>query len=150
MNRLTRDVKTKPTHATTDQHNAHVESGEEDLARRGEPIAPVHVQPVDTGETVTEPGSEQGADQTQQVAEDGDSVGDDPGNDPAGETDENPGAVRGQVAAVHAVSAAEQADVDIFETNVTVDDTGTNNLSSISDDLQIGLWVPRTVGMAMP
>jgi hypothetical protein len=150
VNRLTRDVKTKPTHATTDQHNAHVESGEEDLARRGEPVAPVHVQPVDTGETVTEPGSEQGANQTQQVAEDGDSVGDNPGNDPAGETDENPGAVRGQVAAVHTVSAAEETDVDVLKTNVTVDDTGTNNLSNVSDDLRSYLQTARTVGIAMP
>lgn len=133
MNRSTRDVKTQTTHTTTDQHNAHVDRSEEDLAGGGEPLAPVHVQPVDTRKTVTEPGSEQGADQTQQVAKDGNSVGDDPSDDPAGETDENPGAVRSQVAAVHAISATEQADVDILETNVAVDNTSANDLLFVSD-----------------
>jgi len=57
MNRLTRDVETETTHATTNQYNANVDSSEGHLARRGEPPAPVHVQPVDTGKAVAEPTS---------------------------------------------------------------------------------------------
>jgi polysaccharide deacetylase 2 family uncharacterized protein YibQ len=51
---------------------------------------------------------------------------------------------------VHTVSAAEETDVDVLKTNVTVDDTGTNNLSNVSDDLRSYLQTARTVGIAMP
>lgn len=128
MNSLAGNVKAKTTDATTNQNNAHVHNSENNLPRRGEPPALVDVQPVHTTKTVTEPTSEQRANQTQQITEDGNGIGNDPGNNPAGKTNANPGANGNQVTLVHAVSAAEQTDVDVLKTDVAVDDTSTDNL----------------------
>ena len=151
MNGLTRDVKTKTTHATTNQDDQNVHNSECDLPRRREPLALVDVQPVHTTKTVTEPTSEQGADQTQQIAENGNGIGNDPGNDPASKSNTNPGANGNCVTLVHAISATEQADVNILETDVAVDDTSTNNLRKSVGEREIMLNTGKhTVGMAIP
>lgn len=128
MNSLAGNVKAKTTHATTNQNNAHVHNSECNLPRRGEPLALVDVQPVHTTKAVTEPTSEQRANETQQITEDGNGIGNDPGNNPASKSNANPGANGKHVTLVHAVSATEQADVDVLKTDVTVDDTSTDNL----------------------
>ena len=85
------------------------------------------MQPVDTTETVGEPASEQGTDQTVQVAEDGNGFGNDPGNHPAGDTEGNPDS-NGLVAAlVNQVGLGAEAEVDVLETNVAVDDTSADD-----------------------
>ena len=114
MNRSTRDVETKTTHAATNTHHQDVHDGEADLSWGREPLAIIDVQPVDARKTITEPTGEEGADQTQQVAEHGDRIGNDPGDDPARHTNRHPGSNGGQVAAVHAVGSAEDADVDVL------------------------------------
>ena len=85
------------------------------------------MQPVDTTETVGEPTSEQSTDQTVQVTEDGNGFGNDPGNHPAGDTEGNPDS-NGLVAAlVNQVGLGAEAEVDVLETNVAVDDTGADD-----------------------
>jgi hypothetical protein len=125
---LARNIETKTAHAATDQDDQNIDNGEENLPRGREPLALVDVQPVHTTKTVTEPTSKQRADQRQKIAEDGNSISNDPGDDPAGECDGNPGSDGSQVALVHAIGSTEEADIDVLETNVTVDDTSTNNL----------------------
>jgi hypothetical protein len=132
VNRFTRDIKTKTTHATTNKNNKNIQDGEGDLPGRRKPLASVDVQPVNTSKTIAEPTSEEGTDQTEKVAEDWDGVGDDPSDDPAAHADSHPGSDRCKVAAVHAVSSAEETDVDVFQTNVAVDNTGTDDLGNIS------------------
>lgn len=81
MNSLARDVDSKAalqrrycqsaiqtlpanvvTHyAAADQDNQHVDDGEADLSGGRKPLAPVKVQPVYTGQSVTEPTSKEGA-----------------------------------------------------------------------------------------
>lgn len=128
MDSLTRDVKAKTAHASTNQDDQKVQNGECDLPRRREPLALVDVQPVHTTKTVTEPTSKQGANKAQQIAENGNGIGNDPGNDPASKSNTNPRANGNCVTLLHAVSAAEHADVNVLETDVAVDDTSTNNL----------------------
>lgn len=108
-----------------------IEKREEDLPRRGEPNPSVHVQPEHAAEAVGEPGREERGDQTEQVAEDGDGLGDDPGEDPEEETDADPGADGDPVALVHAVGSAKDADVDVLEGDVAVDDAGDDDLRDI-------------------
>ena len=68
--------------------------------------------------------------QTEEIAEDRNGIGNDPGDDPACHTDGNPRANSNKVSLVHAVSATENPDIDVLETNVAVDNTSTNNLDS--------------------
>jgi hypothetical protein len=151
MDSLARDVKTKTAHATTNQDDQKVHDGEGNLPRRREPLALVDVQPVHTTKTVTEPTSEQGANQTQQIAENGNCIGNDPRNDPASESNTDPRANGNCVTLVHAISATEQADVNVLETYVTVDDTSTNDLWTSVGERKIELnREKRTVGMAIP
>jgi hypothetical protein len=128
MNSLARDIETKATHASTNQNDTHVDSSEHNLPGRREPSPLVDVQPVHTTKAVTEPTSEKRANQTQQVTEDRNSIGNDPGDHPASQGNGNPGANGCQITLVHAVSSSEDADVDVLETNVAVDDTGTDDL----------------------
>lgn len=128
VNSLAGNIKAKTTHTTTDQNNAHVHNSEYNLPRRREPPALVDVQPVHTAKTVTEPTSKQRTNQTQQITEDGNGIGNNPGNNPAGKSNANPGANSNPVTLVHAVSAAEYADIDILKTDVAVDNTSTDNL----------------------
>jgi hypothetical protein len=125
---LARNIETKTTHAATDQDDQNIDNGEENLPRGREPLALVDVQPVDTTKTVTEPTSKQRADQRQEIAEHRNSVSNDPGDDPTGECDGNPGSDGSQVALVHAIGSTEEADIDVLETDMAVDNTSTNNL----------------------
>lgn len=65
MDCLARNIKTKTTHAATNQDNQNIQNSEGNLPRRREPLALVDVQPVHTTQTVTEPTSEERADQTE-------------------------------------------------------------------------------------
>ena len=120
-------IQAKNTQRQTEEGNSDVENGECDLARRGEPLAGVQVQPVDTGQTVAEPTGEEGTDQTVQVAEDGDGLGDNPGDDPAGDAQTEPQADGLPAARVDQVGLCGQAEVDVLQTDVTVHDTGADD-----------------------
>jgi hypothetical protein len=128
VNSLARDIKTKTTHAATNQNDTHVDNSEHNLPRRREPSPLVNVQPVDTAKAVTEPTSKKRANQTQQVTKDRNSIGNDPGDNPASEGNGNPGANGYHITLVHAVGSSEHADVDVLETDVAVDDAGTDDL----------------------
>lgn len=127
MDGSARSIQTKHTQRQTEQGNGDVQNGQGDLAGRGKPLAPVQVQPVDTAETVAEPTGEEGADQTVQVAEDGDGFGDDPGDNPAGDAETEPKADRAPVVLVHQVGLGADAEVDVLQTDVAVDDAGTHD-----------------------
>lgn len=122
-----RSIQAKNAQRQTEAGNANVEDAEEDLAGRGEPLAAVEVEPVDTGETVAEPGSEKSTDQTVQVTEDRNSLGDDPRNDPASHTKTNPETDGTLVALVHQIRLGAEAEVDVLQADMAVDDTGTDN-----------------------
>lgn len=96
-------IQPKNAQRQTEAGNADVEDGQEDLPRSGEPLAAVEVEPVDTGETVAEPGSEKSTDQTVQVAEDRNGLRDDPRNDPASHTKTNPETDGTLVALMHQI-----------------------------------------------
>lgn len=66
--------------------------------------------------------------QAEKVTEDRNSFGDDPGEDPQTRGNTDPGADGDPVALVHAVSATENTDIDVFEGDVAVDDTGDDDL----------------------
>ena len=132
MDRPTRDVETKTTHAATNKNNHNIQDGESDFPGRRKPLASVDVQPVNTSKTVTEPTSEEGTDQTEEVAEYWDGIGDDPSDNPAAHADGDPGSDGCKVTAVHAVCSAEETDVDVFQANVAVHDSSTDNLKNVS------------------
>lgn len=67
--------------------------------------------------------------QTVQVTEDGNSLGNDPGNDPAGKAKADPDGNRAPAAAVNEIGLVAGAEVDVLQTDVTVDNTSTNNLT---------------------
>ena len=61
---------------------------------------------------------------TEQVAEDGNRLGDNPGNDPEYKSQANPGTDTAEIALVHDIGVAEQADVDVLNGDVAQNDTG--------------------------
>jgi len=67
-------------------------------------------------------------DQAQEVAEHRDSGGNDPRKNPHAECNADPRAPGDPVALVHAVGSLEDAQVDILECDVAIDDTGDDNL----------------------
>lgn len=89
-------------------------------------------------------------DQTQEVAEDGNRGCDDPGENPHAEGNSDPGADGDPVALVHAVCAAEDADVDVLDGDVAVDDTGDHNLGNVRFGFSMWIEVEHTVGRAIP
>lgn len=121
----------KTYHRATNGKDEHVNDSQSTLPRARPPLAVVHVQPVGTRQTKTEPTGKQRTDETDQVAERGDTLADDPGNHPAGHANANPGSHRDPVVLVHATRLAEDAHVDVLETNMSVDHTGTDNLHTI-------------------
>lgn len=127
MDGSARSIQAKHTQNQSEQGNRNVQNGQGDLARRGKPLALVQVQPVDTTETVAEPAGEKGADQTVQVAEDGDGFGDDPGDDPARDAETQPKADGSPVALVHQAGLGTEAEVDVLQANVAIDDTGADD-----------------------
>lgn len=149
MNSLAGNIKAKTTHTTTNQNNAQVHNSESNLPRRREPLALINEQPIHTTQTITEPTREQRANQTQQITEDGNGIGNNPGNNPASKTNAYPGTNGNQVTLLHAVGASEHAHVDVLQTDVAVDDAGTDNLRMSAAGYGIG-WGERTVGMAIP
>jgi hypothetical protein len=67
--------------------------------------------------------------QADNIAERRNTLGNDPGNDPATQPNGNPGANRDKISLVHAISLAEDAYIDVFQSNVAIDDTSADNLS---------------------
>lgn len=78
IDRLARDIQTQTTNSTGDAQDNQVDNEQDHLLPVGKPLALVHDDPEDGGESVAEPASEQGADQAEQVVEDRDRLGDDP------------------------------------------------------------------------
>lgn len=66
--------------------------------------------------------------QAQKIAENRNGRSDDPSYDPETQTDADPRADGNPVALVHAVCSTEDTDVDVLECDVTVDDTGDDDL----------------------
>lgn len=122
MNSRARGIQTQHAKRQTEQNNSNVQNSQGNLARGSKPLARVKVQPVNTGQTIAEPGSEQGTDKRVQVAEDGDSLGDDPGDDPAGHAESEPETDGLPVALVHQVGLGGEAEVDVLQANVAIDD----------------------------
>lgn len=120
-------IQTKDTKHQTKQSNANIENGKKDLTGRGKPLAPVQVQPVNTGQTVAEPGGEQRTDQTVEVTEDRDGLGNDPGDNPAGNSETEPEADRALVLLVHQTGVGAETEVDVLQPDVAVDDTGADD-----------------------
>lgn len=125
MDRLSGDVQAQTTkHGAKDQAE-EIDDRQKHLARGGQVLAPVEVEPENTAEPVREPGSEEGSDQAQQVAEDWNGFGDDPGDGPEGERDGDPGAHGHPVPFVDPLFfVGEDAEVDVFNSNVAVNDAG--------------------------
>lgn len=90
VNSHTRSIQPQNTECQTQNGDADVDNEEADLTGTGEPLAIVEMQPIDTGKTVTEPGSEKSTDHAVQVTEDGNSFADNPGDDPANNTESDP------------------------------------------------------------
>lgn len=88
-------------------------------------------------------------DQTQKVAENRNSLCDNPRNDPEAESDCDPGADGDPVTFVHAIGAAEESYVYVFEGNVSVDDSCDDDLGILAIVLRV-LGRRHTVGRAMP
>ena len=92
-------------------------------------------------------------DQTQQVAECRDTLSDDPCDDPAGQSNAHPRSNRDEVALAHALRrVAEDTDIEVLETDMAVDHSGTDNLEmSVVRTKQRGArQTKHTVGMAIP
>jgi hypothetical protein len=127
VNSCTRSIQSKDTQDQAKEGDGNVENGETDLAGTGKPLAVVEVQPVDTGETVAEPGSEESTDQTVQITEDRNGLGDDPRNNPARNSKSDPETDGALVTLVHQARLGAETEVNVLQANVAVDDTGTNN-----------------------
>lgn len=82
IDRLARDIQTQTTNSTGDAQDNQVDNEQDHLLPVGKPLALVHDDPEDGGESVAEPAAEEGADQTEQVVEDRDRLGDDPRDGP--------------------------------------------------------------------
>lgn len=119
--------ETQGTDHDTENKQAHVAQGEEDLHRRGEVLAFVDVKPKDTGKTESEPTDKESADQTEQVAEHGDGLGNDPGNDPEddGQTDPDTNAL--PIPLVHQLGSTKHAHVNVLDGHVAQNHTGDDN-----------------------
>lgn len=79
--------------------------------------------------------------QADNIGEAGNTLADNPSDDPAGHTNSNPGTNGDEVALRHAAGFPEDADVDVLETDVAVDDTGTDdgrNGHTVGDLLEHG------------
>jgi hypothetical protein len=120
----TRGIKTNNADNDTQKHQDDVAAEEENLLGAAEPTALHDVKPHDTGESVTEPRSEQSGNETEQVAEVGDGLGQDPCDEPDTEDDGEPGGSGDHTATVEVLSASEDTDVDVLGSDVTEDDTG--------------------------
>ena len=118
----------KTYHSTTNGKDEHVDDGQGALPRARPPLPVVHVQPVGTRQTETEPTGKQRTDQTDQVAERWDTLADDPSNHPAGHANTDPGSHGDPVVLVHTSRLAEDAHIDVLKTNMSVDHTSTNTL----------------------
>ena len=68
--------------------------------------------------------------QTVKITEDGDSFSNDPGNDPASNAQTNPDTDWLEVALVNQAGLGAEAEVDVLQTNMSIDDTSTDNLIS--------------------
>lgn len=117
-----RGIQAKHAQSQPKQRNADIKHRQEDLLRRREPLPVVQMQPVDTAETVAEPAREERTDQTVQVTEDGDGLGNDPGDDPAGDAETEPETDGLPTARVQQVRLGAQAEVDVLQADVAVDD----------------------------
>lgn len=82
--------------------------------------------------------------QTQKVVEDRNGLRNDPGDDPNGQCDANPRSNSQSTPLVHVMRpiAAENADVDIFARNMAEDDSGDDNLVTIS---RVLWWIRKRV-----
>jgi hypothetical protein len=68
-------------------------------------------------------------DQTQQIVENRNRLGDNPRDNPDGKDECNPGPDRDQIALLHPGRPAEEAHVDVFASDMAVDDATDHNLN---------------------
>lgn len=127
MNSSARSIQSKHAQRQAKERNSNIDHSQEDLPRRGKPLAVVQVQPVDTTETVAKPAREESTDQTVQVAEDGDGLGNNPGDNPAADAETEPEADGLPTAGVEQVRFCAQTEVDVLQANVPVDDARADN-----------------------
>lgn len=144
-----RGIETQDAQHQTEHSDRGIEHGQGDLAGAGKPLAVVEVEPVDATEAVTEPTSKESAlnhvisgryeridglvqtyNKRVEVAEDRDGLGDNPGNQPAGQAQGDPDGDRAAAAAVDETRLGASAEVDILQADVTIHDTGTDNLQT--------------------
>ena len=99
----------------------------------------------------TEPTGKESTNQAQQVFKRWNALSNDPGDDPAGQSNAHPRSNRDQVALAHALRrVAEDTDIEVFETDVAVDHSGTDNLEMSVVLTKQSCATKHTVGMAIP
>lgn len=93
---------------------------------------------------------DQSYNQTQQIIEGGNRLGNNPRNDPADQTNCKPAAQRHPVSLAHSISVSEDPNIDVFQADVAIDYTRTDDLRKLISIARLHFCLSLTVGMAIP
>lgn len=117
-------VRADDADGKADEEDAYVDAGQNHVAAALVVLAPVHVEPEDSRDAKSEPGTEEGTDETEELVEDWNGACDDVGDGPGRDADSDPRTPGLEVALVHDVGTAPHADVNVLDADVGINDTG--------------------------